>query len=213
MHNTSFPCITAIFCILLVSASGCLNLEQSSPMTPTPIIVRTPVPTPTPEKEIVYVYITVTVTPTLPTPVPTPTKDSVAVSDLPAYNAWRYQALSKDDGEVRYGQVAALLIHLNKAPDEKSYEMYYQSSRRWKEDLEQLIASVKTYSPRVQSTGMRNAISNYTINLTIQNGTIRTLDLVMTNWEYATAGKVTNGIVLNITNATLNMDDEVTLLI
>jgi len=213
MQNTLSGAIAVILCILLLFSSGCLNPIQSSPMTPIPLPVRTTVPTPTPVKEVVYVYITVTVTPAPPPPVPTPSKDSIALSDLPAYNAWRYQSVSKGDGEFRYGPVTALLIHLDKAPDEKSYELYYQSGRRWKEDLEQLIDNVNTYVPQVQSAGMRNAISDYTINLTIQNETIRTLDRVMTNWEYAEAGKVTNAIVLNITNATRKMDDEVALLV
>lgn len=205
----------AIGCLLLVLTifiSGCTETPQSFPDTMVPTTHKTPVPTATPEKEIVYIYVTVTVTPTTPTPVPTPTKDKKVVSDLIPYNAWRYQSVSKDDGAFRYGAVTALLNHLDKAPDAKSYELYYQGGRRWKEDLVRLIDNVIDESPGVQSEGMRSAVSNYTVNLTIQNGTINTLDRVMTNWEFDDAGQITNGIVVNITNATTSMDREVSLI-
>jgi hypothetical protein len=211
MQKSSPTFIITVFCTLLLLTAGCTETAQSPPGTP--VTTRTTVPTPAPVKEIVYITVTVLVTPPPQTPVPTPTKDKVASSDLPVYNAWRYQTVSKDDGSFRYGPVTALLIHLNKAPDEQRYQLYYQGGRQWKEDLERLIDTVTTTAPIVRSVGMHAAISNYTLNLTIQNETIRTLDRLMTNWEFFEAGKVTNGIVLNITNATQRMDNEITLLI
>lgn len=209
MPGRSSIIIFAGICIIMFLTAGCTDSSQSTIDTPAKVTMRTTVPTPTPVKEIVYVYVTVTVTPAPPTPVPTPTKDKVALSYLPAYNAWRYQTVLKDDGTFRHGPVAALLLHLDKAPDEKSYRLYYNSERVWKEDLERLIDDVKTTAPTVRSAGMSNAISNYTVNLTLQNETIQCLDRVLTNWEFADAGRVTNGIVLNITNATQTMDKQV----
>jgi hypothetical protein len=212
MQKSSCTFLITVFCILLLLTAGCMETAQSPPVTSSPVMTKTTVLTPTPVKEIIYVYVTVTVTPPPPTPVPTPTKDKVASSDLLAYNAWRYQTVSKDDGSFRYGPVTALLIHLNKAPDEQSYQLYYEGGRQWKEELERLIDTVRTTAPAVRSGDMRAAISNYTVNLITQNETIRTLDRVMTNWEFFEAGKVTNGIVLNITNATQRMDNEIILL-
>lgn len=199
--------------MLALFFTGCLSPEQVPEDIPVTTKIRTPVVTLTPEKEIVYVYVTVTVTPTAPTPLPTATKDPVAQAELATYTAWRYQYVSKDDGSFHYGPVTSLVNHLGKAPDTKKYELYYQGGRIWKDDLETRIETVKTSAPAFHSLGMRSAISNYTTFLTIQNGTIRTLNLVLTNWEFGEAEKVTNGIVINVTNATAALDREVAVLV
>ena len=169
-------------CILFLVVAGCTDTGANHPETTvSPTTVPTTAPTPTPEKEIVYVYVTVTVTPTSPTPVPTPTKDTRAISDLPSFNAWRYNYTSKTDGVFYHGAVTALLLHLEKAPDEAGYELYYESGRRWREDLETLIDNAESTVPSFQSKGMRSADANYTAILDLKNGTIRTLDRVLTN--------------------------------
>ncbi len=206
------PGIGLMLLALLLCLAGCSGTSGSPAPASVPTTEQTAIKTPTPQKEIVYVYVTVTVTPPTPTPIPARTKDELAVADFPVFSAWRYQYIAKDDGSFHYGKVRELLLHLGNAPDEKSYQTYYLNGRRWREDLERLIREVQNSIPTVRSAGMRASMKSFNESLQVQNGTIRTLDRVLTNWEFARAGRVTNGIVVNITNATARMDTEISLI-